>query len=96
MTTEIVNVRDAEDWDVYIGREGQGETGYFGNPFKVGAKYTRSESLAYFEDYLYQRVISDEEFKMRLEELRGKRLACFCKPLPCHGDILKEYLDNEN
>ncbi len=20
-------------------------------------------------------------------------LACFCKPLPCHGDVIKEYLE---
>lgn len=92
--TEIVNVRDAEDWDVYIGREGHGQTGYFGNPFKVGPKYTRSEALAAFEDYFYNRLSLDKEFEIKINKLRGKRLACFCKPLPCHGDIIKEYLDD--
>jgi len=25
-----------------------------------------------------------------LPELKGKRLGCWCAPLPCHGDILRE------
>lgn len=25
--------------------------------------------------------------------MQGKTLGCFCKPHPCHGDIIKEYLD---
>jgi hypothetical protein len=26
--------------------------------------------------------------------LRGKTLGCFCKPHPCHGDIIAAYLDS--
>lgn len=29
-----------------------------------------------------------------LEPLRGKRLACWCHPLPCHGDVIVEWLDS--
>ncbi|WNZ62248.1 DUF4326 domain-containing protein [Myxococcus sp. MxC21-1] len=25
--------------------------------------------------------------------LRGKRLGCWCKPGPCHADILAEWVD---
>jgi hypothetical protein len=28
-----------------------------------------------------------------LPELRGKRLVCYCHPLPCHGDVLAELAD---
>jgi hypothetical protein len=28
-----------------------------------------------------------------LEPLRGYRLACWCAPLPCHGDVILEWLD---
>ena len=28
-----------------------------------------------------------------LGELRGKRLACYCAPLPCHGDVLAALAD---
>ncbi len=27
-----------------------------------------------------------------LTELAGKRLGCYCKPLPCHGDVLLKLL----
>jgi hypothetical protein len=27
-----------------------------------------------------------------LEELRGKRLGCWCAPGPCHGDVLVRLL----
>jgi len=30
--------------------------------------------------------------KPPLEPLRGKRLGCWCKPLPCHGDVIVELL----
>jgi hypothetical protein len=30
----------------------------------------------------------------KIEELKGKVLGCFCKPNACHGDVIKEYLDN--
>ena len=26
-------------------------------------------------------------------KLKGKTLGCFCKPYPCHGDIIAEYLN---
>jgi hypothetical protein len=29
-----------------------------------------------------------------LEPLRGKRLACWCAPLPCHGDVIVEWLES--
>lgn len=29
-----------------------------------------------------------------LESLRGHRLACWCAPLPCHGDVILEWLDS--
>jgi hypothetical protein len=27
--------------------------------------------------------------------LKGKRLGCFCKPLACHGDVIKEYIEGQ-
>ncbi|CAF1261441.1 unnamed protein product [Adineta ricciae] len=30
-----------------------------------------------------------------LHELEGKRLGCWCKPKPCHGDILCELFKRE-
>jgi hypothetical protein len=28
-----------------------------------------------------------------LPELKDKILGCYCKPLSCHGDILKKYVE---
>jgi hypothetical protein len=29
----------------------------------------------------------------RLDELKGKTLGCWCRPLPCHGDVLVELIE---
>ena len=91
--TRVVNIRE-EDYDVYIGRAGRGMDGYFGNPFRLGAGMPRGATLEKYREYFYRRIHADPEFKRRVEALQGKTLGCFCKPHPCHGDIIKEYLDS--
>ena len=91
-------------WDVYIGRRGkfmvlhggtgEGEDGYFGNPFPLKHESLRADVLAKFRTYFYERLGRDEEFKRRVLALKGKRLGCYCTPSPCHGDIIAEYLNN--
>lgn len=93
MTTTVVNINDRAPYDVYIGRAGKGLSGYFGNPFKKQGKKTREDVIREFRVYFYTRLASDPEFFRRVQELRDKRLGCFCKPHPCHGDIIAEYLD---
>lgn len=90
--TRVVNIRK-EAYDVYIGRAGHGMDGYFGNPFRLGPGMTRGDTLDNYRKYFYRRLNTDEEFRRRIGELQGKTLGCFCKPNPCHGDIIKEYLD---
>lgn len=90
--TRVVNIRK-EAYDVYIGRAGHGMDGYFGNPFRLGPGMTRGYTLDSYRKYFYRRLSTDEEFRKRIGELQGKTLGCFCKPNPCHGDIIKEYLD---
>lgn len=88
--TTVVNLK-YEPYDVYIGRAGQGEDGYFGNPFKA---LTRTEAIKLFKRYFHERLANDFTFSKRVRALRGKRLGCFCKPLPCHGNVIAEYLNN--
>lgn len=91
--TEVVNIRYAA-CDVYIGRAGHGEDGYFGNPFRLLPGMIRGATLDRYRSYFYGRLRTDTEFRQRIiHALKGKRLGCFCKPYPCHGDIIKEYLD---
>lgn len=100
MTTRVVNIR-VESCDVYIGRAGRGEDGYFGNPIRVNAlcpecgatHATKGATLRCFKKYFDRRMFGDAEFGLRVEALRGKVLGCFCKPGPCHGDVIVAYLE---
>ena len=97
-TTTVVHMHRAE-WDVKITRNYRGLVpdppafGCFGNPFKLG-DYSRDECIGLFRDYFLERVDRDPIFRAAVLALRGKRLACFCHPLPCHGDVIKEWLDH--
>ncbi len=91
--TQVVNIR-REEYDVYIGGAGQGRAGYFGNPVRLHPGEAGGSTLEKYREYFYNRLRSDPEFKERIESLKGKALGCFCKPHPCHGDIIREYLDS--
>lgn len=91
--TKVVNMRN-EPYDVYIGRAGHGEDGYFGNPFPLTNEMERPHVLKQYKDYFLSRIVTDEEFRRRVLGLKGKTLGCFCKPnKACHGDIIAEWLD---
>lgn len=95
--TRAVNLR-TEAFDVYIGRPGHGHSGYFGNPYHV--REHGAEALGKFREYFYARLEADAEFRarvrgLRVRGLRGKRLGCFCKPGPCHGDIIAAWVEQQ-
>jgi hypothetical protein len=94
-TTKVVNLYK-EAYDVYIGRAGKGQDGYFGNPIRLVNPHRQEErtrNLEQYRKYFYDRLEIDGEFRRRIQALKGKTLGCFCKPLPCHGDVIAEYLD---
>lgn len=102
--TRVVNSRK-EAYDVYIGRR-VGNSNY-GNPFSHHNSSTlasirtptREVAVAAFKEWLEGSRWADIEPERRLwilahiKDLKGKRLGCFCKPLECHGDVLKELAD---
>lgn len=99
--TQVVNLVKGEPYDVYIGRAGKGQDGYFGNPHPIGRRcpicatvHARGEGIEEFKKDFLNRIETDSEFVQRVKELKGKRLGCFCKPHPCHGDVYKEWLDS--
>jgi hypothetical protein len=59
------------------------------NPYRIGRDGTREEVLARYEQYVRE---SPELLLARLPELAGRRLGCWCAPLPCHGDVLVRLL----
>jgi hypothetical protein len=101
MATTVVNLAKGEAYDVYIGRPGKGQDGYFGNPHTMGRIYCpacqswhdRPSAIAAYKKDFLKRVKEDMEFFARVIELKDKRLGCFCSPLPCHGDVIAEWLD---
>ncbi|MFA5344659.1 MAG: DUF4326 domain-containing protein [Candidatus Omnitrophota bacterium] len=83
--TTVVNIQH-DDYDVYIGRGGQ-----WGNPFTIGVDGTRSAVIELYRQW----ILTQPQLLEQLEILRGKRLGCYCKPLPCHGDVLIQLLEEK-
>ncbi|RME01760.1 MAG: DUF4326 domain-containing protein [Deltaproteobacteria bacterium] len=94
----VIHIRDRRGTpdEVYIGRAGHGHDGYFGNPIRVGQvcqecgsiHQDRGDTIPCYESYVRSRMECDPMFRSKVKGLRGKTLVCFCKPNPCHGDIL--------
>jgi hypothetical protein len=90
--TRVVHCKKSP-YDVYIGR---GRGSVWGNPYthKSGtlAEFvvpTVAEAIKQYEIWFRQQT----ELIGRLAELRGKILGCWCKPGPCHGDVLAKWAD---
>lgn len=96
--SQAVNKYKEKNYDVYIGRGS-----VWGNPFthrelsKTKAEFqttSREESINKYRDW----ILNQSQLVARIPELRGKTLACFCKPKSCHGDVLSdmanEFLEN--
>jgi len=71
-----------------------GQDGYFGNPFRLEAEEPRGATLERFREWAVNRMTTDEEYRRRVSELKGKTLICFCSPSLCHGDILAEITES--
>lgn len=104
MRPERVQLRRTKGWrlppnTVKVDRS----TGY-GNPFVVGevpsiAYYsfcshrveTAAEAVALYRAIVIQNAKEHDQTIDALVSLRGKNLACWCKPgEPCHADVLLE------
>ena len=93
MSGRVVNLRHEDLGDaVYVGRasprRGLAESA-FANPFKIGQDGSRAEVIEKYRSWLLGR----QELLLRLSELRGRRMACWCSPEPCHGDVLADLVD---
>lgn len=85
--TTVVNIREREPDDVFIGRPSK-----YGNPFVMRSGQGRTEVIAKFEAWWY----APEQGALRedaLGELKDKRLVCFCKPHNCHGDVIAAFVN---
>lgn len=73
-------------YDVYIGRGS-----LWGNPFTV-EEYGRGKCIELYRPYIINRLLTEPALLEAFRKLEGKRLGCFCKPQPCHGDVLVDLL----
>lgn len=87
--TTVVNVTTINTHDDDIVRIDAGSD--WACPYRVGEDGTRPQVVAKYRTYLQTRP----DLLDRLDELRGRRLACWCPPLPCHGDALVELVERD-
>ena len=87
--------------DVYIGRAVKKggwklDASIWANPFKRTKGLAPGSTLLAYEQY----VRSNPNLMHRIPLLAGKTLGCWCKPNPCHGDVLvklvQEHLESED
>src|SRR5690348_16269452 len=102
--TKVINRRNSHEHAVDIGRKRT--KFHWGNPASHLDKdtlatikvKTREDAVTYFRDWIdgkYPNVEPErrEWILSNLHLLKNKTLACWCKPLACHGDILAEMAD---
>ena len=103
--------RDLEHWlenpnHIYIGRN---LTFYvkgaihskWANPFSV-KKYNRDECLQLYKEWIKTGINPITKKKRKegplhqdIDELKGKKLGCWCHPEACHGDVLAQLLSDQ-
>ena len=95
--TKVVRIRRCkgeivQDCDVYIGRAccrggWHLRRSKWANPFCLRKVNNNRQLLC----KLYRRYILKQEHLMQeIHTLKGKTLGCWCKPKPCHGDVLAD------
>lgn len=78
--------------DVYIGRRVQSDywnldATIWGNPYRLPKNPTYGERRGCIEQFR-KHLLASPHLMVRLPDLAGKRLGCWCKPDACHGDVL--------
>ena len=82
---KVVNL-NTNNYDVYIGRPSK-----WGSPYSIGKDGSRKDVIEKYRKYL----LSNKKLLNDLHELEGKILGCWCKPKPCHGDVLVELVEKK-
>ena len=93
--TAVVNLKNKPELRGRLGRAHvDGNTALidrrtkWGNPFRMGVDGDRNRVIALYRADLWRRIRAGEIALEELAELDGMRLACWCDPLPCHGNVL--------
>ena len=63
----------------------------FGNPFLIGRDGDRKEVIDKYRIWFHRRL-KNEQFKKDVIKLLGHDLVCWCAPLPCHAQVIVDWL----
>lgn len=96
--TTVVNKRDIGVLgpnDEYIGRGTHWGNPWSHKPSKYHVEHvaTAEEAVRRYEPYIRQRLNESADLRRMLWALKGHRLVCYCKPGPCHGDVLVKLIN---
>lgn len=89
---KVCNKDKGDPFDIYIGRGSP-----WGNPYPIEhheGGNARRDVIEKYKAFFKEQFLSNPEKKKALLSLRGMRLACHCKPLDCHGDVIAEFLNS--
>ena len=94
MHVAVVNLRNVNihEWtrnpnNIYIGRKTKFlERSKWANPFRISSRNSRVEVVGRFEQYLRK----NRQLCKDIYQLIGKNLGCWCWPRLCHGNVLKQ------
>ena len=98
MKTTLINLRTYRGPADYVLIDRR--TPYGNHEYKIGAyseslgrRLTRDDCVALFRTDFESQMKTSSGYRARVERLRGKKLACWCTPLACHGDVYVEYFE---
>lgn len=92
----IINKRKSSVSGVYVGRPSP-----LGNPFHIGTDGTRKQVIQKYRQW-FKIQLEDETSQVSREIIRlvektrcygDLRLLCWCAPLPCHAEVIKEEIE---
>jgi hypothetical protein len=90
----VIHWRDREKAPgvIYVGRAAPRlglPASPFANPFRIGPDGGRLHVIRRYRSW----ILGRPDLLLRLHELRGRPLACWCAPEPCHADVLAPLVD---
>jgi hypothetical protein len=100
VTTIVVNIRNTKDYDVYVGREVKNkyynlEKYKYANPFFLDKEESRDKVFDLYSTWIRGEYLTgwNRLIDWDLDQLKDKRLACWCAPKKCHADLLAKLAD---
>lgn len=86
-----------QEWQVKIDR-----SSILGNPYYMKSENERNKVCEQYETYFYKKINNNDNnflaelkrLKNLLEKYNKLELYCWCYPKHCHGETIKQYLEN--